>query len=95
VKNSPGHPEETESFLGFAAQFFRILCREYVYHLTLFFWTDTRLILSIDPLFAQAMIRAAKEHGQHEKQTGQADPNWPDWYAEYMVREQSGEELPH
>ena len=38
----------------------------------------------------QAMIRAAKEHGQHEKQTGQADPNWPDWYAEYMVREQSG-----
>jgi catechol 2,3-dioxygenase-like lactoylglutathione lyase family enzyme len=38
---------------------------------------------------AQAMIRAAKEHGQHEKQTGQADPNWPDWYAEYMVREQS------
>jgi len=24
----------------------------------------------------------------------QADPNWPDWYAEYMVREQSGEEPP-
>ena len=21
-------------------------------------------------------------------------PNWPDWYAEYMVREQAGEELP-
>jgi catechol 2,3-dioxygenase-like lactoylglutathione lyase family enzyme len=43
---------------------------------------------------AQAMIRAAKAHGQHEARTGQADPNWPDWYAEYMVREQSGEELP-
>lgn len=43
---------------------------------------------------AQAMIRAAKAHGEHEKRTGQADPNWPDWYAEYMVREQSGEELP-
>jgi hypothetical protein len=43
---------------------------------------------------AQAMIRAAKAHGQHEKETGQADPNWPDWYGEYMVREQSGEELP-
>jgi catechol 2,3-dioxygenase-like lactoylglutathione lyase family enzyme len=43
---------------------------------------------------AQAMIRAAKAHGQHEAQMGQADPNWPDWYAEYMVREQSGEELP-
>jgi catechol 2,3-dioxygenase-like lactoylglutathione lyase family enzyme len=43
---------------------------------------------------AQAMIRASKAHGEHEKRTGQADPNWPDWYAEYMVREQSGEEPP-
>jgi hypothetical protein len=40
------------------------------------------------------MIRAAKEHGQHEKQTVQADPNWPDRYAEYMVREQFGDEMP-
>jgi catechol 2,3-dioxygenase-like lactoylglutathione lyase family enzyme len=43
---------------------------------------------------SQAMIRAAQAHGQHEKRIGQADPNWPDWYAEYMVREQSGEALP-
>ncbi len=43
---------------------------------------------------AQAMIRASKAHGEHEKRTGQPDANWPDWYAEYMVREQSGEELP-
>jgi len=43
---------------------------------------------------AQAMIRAAKAHEQHEKRTGQSDANWPDWYAEYMVREQLGEELP-
>jgi catechol 2,3-dioxygenase-like lactoylglutathione lyase family enzyme len=43
---------------------------------------------------AEAMIRAAKAHGQHEAQTGKADANWPDWYAEYMVREQSGEEPP-
>jgi catechol 2,3-dioxygenase-like lactoylglutathione lyase family enzyme len=43
---------------------------------------------------AQAMIRAAKAHGQHENRIGQADPNWPDWYAEYMVHEQSGEKLP-
>jgi catechol 2,3-dioxygenase-like lactoylglutathione lyase family enzyme len=43
---------------------------------------------------AQAMIRARKAHEQHEKRTGQSDANWPDWYAEYMVREQSGEELP-
>ena len=43
---------------------------------------------------AQAMTRASKAHAQHEKRTGQSDANWPDWYAEYMVREQSGEELP-
>jgi catechol 2,3-dioxygenase-like lactoylglutathione lyase family enzyme len=42
---------------------------------------------------AQAMMRAAKAHGQHEKRTGQSDSNWPNWYAEYMVREQLGEEL--
>jgi hypothetical protein len=40
------------------------------------------------------MIRAATTHGKHEARIGKADPNWPDWYAEYMVREQSGEELP-
>ncbi len=38
--------------------------------------------------------RAAAAHGQHEARTGQADSNWPDWYAEYMVREQAGQELP-
>ena len=43
---------------------------------------------------AQALRRAATAHGQHEAQMGQPDPNWPDWYAEYMVREHSGEELP-
>jgi catechol 2,3-dioxygenase-like lactoylglutathione lyase family enzyme len=43
---------------------------------------------------SQALQRAAAAHGQHEARTGQADPNWPDWYADYMVREQAGEELP-
>jgi catechol 2,3-dioxygenase-like lactoylglutathione lyase family enzyme len=43
---------------------------------------------------ASALRRAAAAHGMHEKRIGVADPNWPDWYAEYMVREQSGEELP-
>jgi catechol 2,3-dioxygenase-like lactoylglutathione lyase family enzyme len=43
---------------------------------------------------AGALRRAAAAHGKHEARTGQADPNWPDWYAEYMVREQSGAELP-
>jgi hypothetical protein len=43
---------------------------------------------------AQALRRAEAAHGQHEKRTGQRDENWPAWYAEYMVREQSGETLP-
>jgi catechol 2,3-dioxygenase-like lactoylglutathione lyase family enzyme len=43
---------------------------------------------------ASALRRAAAAHGEHEKRIGQADANWPDWYAEYMVREQSGEALP-
>ena len=43
---------------------------------------------------AGALRRAAAAHGNHDKRIGQADPNWPDWYAEYMVREQAGEELP-
>jgi catechol 2,3-dioxygenase-like lactoylglutathione lyase family enzyme len=43
---------------------------------------------------ASAMRRASIAHGEHEKRTGEHDANWPDWYAEYMVREQAGEELP-
>jgi hypothetical protein len=43
---------------------------------------------------ASALRRASAAHGEHEKRIGEADPNWPDWYAEYMVREQSGAELP-
>lgn len=43
---------------------------------------------------SKALQRAAAAHGWHESRTGKADPSWPDWYAEYMVREQSGEELP-
>jgi len=41
-----------------------------------------------------ALRRAEAAHGQHEKRIGHADPSWPDWYAEYMAREQAGEELP-
>jgi catechol 2,3-dioxygenase-like lactoylglutathione lyase family enzyme len=43
---------------------------------------------------ANAMRRAEAAHGEHEKRTGTADPNWPDWYARYMVAEQAGTELP-
>jgi catechol 2,3-dioxygenase-like lactoylglutathione lyase family enzyme len=43
---------------------------------------------------ASALRRAAAAHGEHEKRIGEADANWPDWYADYMVREQAGAELP-
>jgi len=43
---------------------------------------------------ADAMRRASVAHGEHEQRIGEADENWPDWYAAYMAAEQSGEELP-
>ena len=44
---------------------------------------------------AAALRRAATAHGEHEKRTGKHDADgWPDWYAEYMVSEQSGKPLP-
>jgi catechol 2,3-dioxygenase-like lactoylglutathione lyase family enzyme len=43
---------------------------------------------------AAAMRRASVAHGEHEARTGEADANWPDWYAKYMVSEQAGTELP-
>jgi catechol 2,3-dioxygenase-like lactoylglutathione lyase family enzyme len=69
----------------------------------LFQEVTTRLPGRIDPgptTFASvsdlagALRRAAAAHGEHEERIGEADPNWPDWYAEYMVREQAGAELP-
>jgi catechol 2,3-dioxygenase-like lactoylglutathione lyase family enzyme len=63
----------------------------------------TRLPGRIDPAtttfasaseLASALRRAAAAHGQHEARIRKADENWPDWYAEYMVREQAGGELP-
>jgi catechol 2,3-dioxygenase-like lactoylglutathione lyase family enzyme len=41
-----------------------------------------------------ALRRASAAHGEHEKRLGQADANWPKWYADYMVAEQTGRELP-
>jgi len=43
---------------------------------------------------ASAFRRAEAAHGEHEKRIGKRDDNWPDWYAAYMVAEQSGKELP-
>jgi catechol 2,3-dioxygenase-like lactoylglutathione lyase family enzyme len=43
---------------------------------------------------ASALRRAEAAHGEHEKRLGKADPDWPDWYADYLVREQTGDPLP-
>jgi predicted enzyme related to lactoylglutathione lyase len=63
----------------------------------------TRLPGRVDPAQATytsakdlegALVRAAAAHGEHEQRTGQADENWPEWYAAYMVAERTGSELP-
>jgi len=38
---------------------------------------------------AGALRRAAAAHGKHEEETGRADPDWPDWYAQYMVADRT------
>jgi len=42
----------------------------------------------------EALTRAATAHGKHEERTGEADAEWPRWYAQYMLNEQTGEALP-
>jgi len=54
---------------------------------------DSTSFSSTDEL-AGAMRRAEAAHGEHEKRTGKADPDWPDWYARFMAAEQAGTELP-
>jgi predicted enzyme related to lactoylglutathione lyase len=44
---------------------------------------------------AAALRRVAAAHGEHEtRNAGQHDENWPDWYAEYLLAEQTGKPLP-
>jgi hypothetical protein len=43
---------------------------------------------SVEDLGA-ALRRAAAAHGRHEEEIGHADPDWPDWYAQFMVQEQA------
>ena len=55
--------------------------------------SNTTAYTSVTDL-ANAMRRAEAAHGEHEKRTGVRDTNWPEWYASYMVAEQTGAELP-
>lgn len=43
---------------------------------------------------ASAFRRAEQAHGKYEATLGHRDDDWPDWYAAYMVAEQSGKGLP-
>jgi catechol 2,3-dioxygenase-like lactoylglutathione lyase family enzyme len=43
---------------------------------------------------AAALRRAEAAHGEHEKRIGHRDAQWAAWYAEYMLREQTGQPLP-
>lgn len=44
---------------------------------------------------AAALRRAGAAHGEHEKRNGgKHDENWPDWYAQYMMSEQTGKDPP-
>jgi catechol 2,3-dioxygenase-like lactoylglutathione lyase family enzyme len=63
----------------------------------------TRLPGHVDPAetafgstadLAGALRRAEAAHSEHEKRTGEADADWPEWYAEYIAAERAGDELP-
>lgn len=56
--------------------------------------TGVARFTSADDL-AAALRRAGAAHGEHEKRNGgKHDENWPDWYASYIMAEQTGKELP-
>jgi catechol 2,3-dioxygenase-like lactoylglutathione lyase family enzyme len=40
---------------------------------------------------ARALRRAEAAHGEYEKRLGRRDDAWADWYAAYIVREQTGQ----
>jgi catechol 2,3-dioxygenase-like lactoylglutathione lyase family enzyme len=53
--------------------------------------TPTAAIYDSVAGLAGSLRRAEAAHGKYEEETGQSDPDWPDWYAKYMVDEQDGQ----
>jgi hypothetical protein len=52
-------------------------------------------VSDVDRAKESALRRVEAAHGEHAKRGGgHRDENWPKWYAEYMVAEQSGAKLP-
>jgi hypothetical protein len=54
-----------------------------------------RLIFDSVSDLAEAFRRAADAHHRYEEQLGHPDPDWPNWYAEYLEREQADREHGH
>jgi catechol 2,3-dioxygenase-like lactoylglutathione lyase family enzyme len=52
--------------------------------------TDATTFVSVADL-AAALRRAETAHGKFEAELGHRDVEWPEWYAAFMAREQSGE----
>jgi hypothetical protein len=48
--------------------------------------TDPLVFTSAADL-ALALRRAAEAHGRHEQSLGHYDEGWPDWYADFMMRQ--------
>jgi hypothetical protein len=36
-------------------------------------------------LLTEALQSAAAAHGRYEQELGRPDPDWPQWYAQYMA----------
>ena len=34
---------------------------------------------------ARLLREAEKAHGEYERSLGHYDPDWPDWYAQYLI----------
>jgi catechol 2,3-dioxygenase-like lactoylglutathione lyase family enzyme len=50
---------------------------------------ETSALAAFDSVagLADALRRAKAAHSKYEEETGQPDPDWPTWYAQYMVNE--------
>jgi catechol 2,3-dioxygenase-like lactoylglutathione lyase family enzyme len=52
----------------------------------------TSAVYQSEASLAEALRRAEAAHGKHEKELGHSDPDWPDWYAQYMLNESAGQD---
>jgi hypothetical protein len=48
--------------------------------------TETLNQTKTNDVMLDLLVRAAAAHGEHEKETGEADAQWPVWYTQHMVQ---------